>query len=381
PAPVTPEGVRDLYAVLLGRPDARLDDSFVSLGGDSLSFVEVSSRLGRLLGGLPTRWHERSITELAGAGTTRRRLSAPVEMSAVLRGLAILMVLVTHVDLAQVAGGAHVLLAVVGFNLARFGGAVAGHRARVRRLLRSAALVALPAVIWIGTIAVVTGQYRPATVLLLNGSLGGEQWTDQWHFWFLEAAVWSTVAIALALAVGPISRWQREQRFAAPVVVLVGAVALRWCTTGIETSETERYSTLLVLWCVAAGWAAAEARTTAQRATVVALATIGSLGFFGDVQRELIVVAGIALLLWARPVSVPRAVASAVRVVGGASLWIYLTHWQVYPPLEDAGYPVAALVVSIALGVLAWWAYGRVEIAVRKLLQSQAGRSSASTIR
>ena len=42
-----------MYATLLGRPDASDDHSFVDLGGDSLSFVEVSVRLERRLGRLP----------------------------------------------------------------------------------------------------------------------------------------------------------------------------------------------------------------------------------------------------------------------------------------------------------------------------------------
>jgi hypothetical protein len=37
------EALRTVYATVLGRPEATVDDSFVSLGGDSLSFVEIAS--------------------------------------------------------------------------------------------------------------------------------------------------------------------------------------------------------------------------------------------------------------------------------------------------------------------------------------------------
>ncbi len=46
------DGVAALYSVLLHRP-AGPDSTFASLGGDSLSFVEVSVRLEELLGHLP----------------------------------------------------------------------------------------------------------------------------------------------------------------------------------------------------------------------------------------------------------------------------------------------------------------------------------------
>ena len=48
-------------------------------------------------------------------------------------------------------------------------------------------------------------------------------------------------------------------------------------------------------------------------------------------------------LLLTRPVRLPRAVASTLGLVAAASLWIYLTHWTVYVPLEDAGHQWWAL--------------------------------------
>ena len=55
----------------------------------------------------------------------------------------------------------------------------------------------------------------------------------------------------------------------------------------------------------------------------------------------------------------PRLVAGAVQVVAAASLWIYLTQWQVYPGLEDAGHPYAAVVAALAVGIVAHLAWGR----------------------
>ncbi len=70
--PVTAAAVRDLYAVLLGRPRAGTHDSFVALGGDSLSFVEVSTRLGRLLGDLPVGWQHLTPEQIVAYGGRAR---------------------------------------------------------------------------------------------------------------------------------------------------------------------------------------------------------------------------------------------------------------------------------------------------------------------
>ena len=66
PTPATADGIRDLYAVLLGRPDATIRDSFVDLGGDSLSYVEASTRLGQALGTLPHGWQRLDAEDAGG---------------------------------------------------------------------------------------------------------------------------------------------------------------------------------------------------------------------------------------------------------------------------------------------------------------------------
>ena len=59
------------YAVLPNNDD---QESFVDLGGNSLSYVALSVRLERALGHLPTDWHRRPIADLEStAQPTRRR--------------------------------------------------------------------------------------------------------------------------------------------------------------------------------------------------------------------------------------------------------------------------------------------------------------------
>lgn len=363
--PVTAEEVRDLYAVVLGRPRATVGDSFVGLGGDSLSYVEVCTRLGDRLGTLPPGWPTLSAAELAAAAPTprsRRRLGVPVDISVVLRAVAITLVVVTHADLFQLQGGAHVLLAVAGYNLARFQLALAGRRERVLAVLRTARMVALPAALFVGALAALGIQYRWPTAALLNGVLGGDRWDDQWQFWFLETLVWCYLGLAALLAVPRLARAQRAAPFGSALVLLGLTLALRYWWTGIEAESTQRYTLGVVAWCLALGACAATARHGKQRLLVVGLAAAATAGFFGDAQREAIVISGVALLVAGAPVRMPGRIASAVAVLASASLWIYLTHWQVYPALEAAGHPVLAILASLAVGIgasLGWSAAGR----------------------
>jgi hypothetical protein len=378
--PMTAQEIRDLYAVVLGRPDATIADSFAGLGGDSLSYVEVSVRLAERLGPLPSSWPSISAASLSAISpgradarplreTWRSLRTVPLDITVVLRAVAITLVVVTHADLVQLQGGAHVLLAVVGFNLVRFQLAVPDRRGRVLALVRSAGAVAVPAMCFVGALVLLGRTYRWPTALLLNGALGGDGWDEQWHFWFLEAVVWSYLGLAALLVVPLLDRLVHRRPFAAWVSVLGVTLSTRYAWTGIEAGTTERYTPGVVLWCVALGACAAQAATVRQRVLVAVLAVVATAGFFDDPRRELIVVAGVLLLLLRRPVRLPRSVAAVLSVVASASLWIYLSHWQVYPGLEAAGRPVLAVAASLVVGIACQQALCRLSRQVRGVLR------------
>ncbi|CDJ99863.1 conserved membrane hypothetical protein [Microbacterium sp. C448] len=380
----TPEGVRALYAELLDRPDAGLNDSFSSLEGDSLSYVEVSLRLGEVLGALPRDWPAMTVRQLAAHAapldpgpSTRGRDRAPlvdIEPSLVLRAVAIVLVTATHANLIDVQGGAHVLLALIGFNLARFQLARVTPHARVRGLIRTAAGIAIPAMLWIGAVALLTGAYRPTTVLLLNAMGGtGAGWSAQWHFWFLEAAVWSIIALAAVMAVPWITRADRRRPFTSALVIFLVAIAIRLIVTGFEAGPLERYTLPATAWLVALGWLIARATTLRSRVAVSLCIAASLPGFFGDPTREAVVAAGLLMLLWLTHIAVPRILVPAIRVLAAASLYIYLVQWQVYPWLED-DVPWLATLASFAAGVLAWQLSARVRSAAAKSFRRSSER-------
>jgi len=364
--------VRTEFVRVLGRPDARADDSFVDLGGDSLSYVELATRLAEHFpAGLPTGWHTRSIADLERARPSsathdvrgsRRRVR--LDTTVALRALAILFVVASHVDLVPLEGGAHLLLALAGFNFARFQLSAAGDaRSRLRHGLAGLAQLVVPSVLWVGGVALVLGSYDLTTVLFVREVVNASQWDDQWQLWFLESLVWITAAALALTCVPALPRLERRTPFGFALVVLAVAALARFAEVGLRAGPTQRYTTLVVAFFFVLGWVAARATTTRQRLLVTLLAAALVLGYFGQAHREVIVLGGFLLVLWVPHVRLPPAVARVAGVVAGASLFVYLTHWQVYPGLEDAGHPWLALVASVTVGI----AYGRV---VRPLHQA-----------
>ena len=102
----------------------RRDQSFVELGGNSLSYVAMSVRLERALGRLPSDWQRRPLSELERTTPAARRpwpwLGATLETSVALRAAAIVLIVGSHATLYEMWGGAHLLLGIAGYNFGRF---------------------------------------------------------------------------------------------------------------------------------------------------------------------------------------------------------------------------------------------------------------------
>jgi acyl-CoA synthetase (AMP-forming)/AMP-acid ligase II len=343
-----PGSVHRLFTAALGGVDVGDDDTFASLGGDSLSYVELSLALEEAIGTLPEDWPALTVGELEHRrrGTTRPTRTAAVETTVVLRAAAITMIVATHAALTDLKGGAHVLLAVAGWNFARFQLPVAG-----RRLATAIARVAVPTSTWIALVAVLFGgAYSLTNVLLVHTLVGEAVWSERWRFWFVEALVVALAAAGVGLAIPAVRRLERRRPFELAGGVLAATLALR----AVAASDATVRRPQEVVWCFALGWAAQRAGSTWQKAIVSVVVLAAVPGFFGQPLREAVVVAGLLLLVWVRTLPVVRPVHRVAGALAAASLTIYLTHWSVYPEVRAAtASPALATVAALALGLAA----------------------------
>lgn len=347
-----PATVREIFARTF--PGQALDDgaSFVDLGGDSLTYVQISADLERALGDLPRGWDTIPLRTLAARVPASPSRWARLESVVVLRALAIVLVVGEHDHLWTWLGGAHLLLAIAGWTFSRFlltrGDDDAG---LPRRILRSAALIAVPSSLWILLRATMTGSVHYADALLL-GSV--------FHplvqgYWFVDSLVQILVAMALLFAVPAVRRYDRRHRFGLPAIVLAASLTLWLVPSYDSTVPADLYSTHLVLWLFVLGWMLQRATTTAQRAVTAAAALVLVPAFFGtELERAAIVLVGLGVLLFVARLRVPRALVAPVTAIAGASLAIYLTHFALLP-LADHGVPPLALVaLGLVVGIAAW---------------------------
>ncbi|MGX1915078.1 AMP-binding protein [Streptomyces phaeochromogenes] len=383
-APDPGEDLHRLYAEILGHTDVTEDSSFVSLGGDSLCYVEMSLRLEVALGHLPTDWHTRTIRELRtmavpvaegpegrdGRPEPRRARPTPglrgalrpwttseswrtrrtMETGIALRAVGIVLIVGSHVHVFSIKGFAHILIGVAGYNFARFQLTDAGRRERVRHLWHSIARIAVPSVVWITGAVLLTDFYDPANALLLNSLLDQGNDRFDWAYWFVEALVYFLVVLAALTAVPLLDRLERRYAFGVPLALTAVGLVGRYDLLGLASARPQ-LSPTVVFWLFTLGWAAARSGTARQRAILTAVLLLTVPGLFQDQPlRTTIVIAGLALLIWVPALPSLGPLSAIAGVLASSSLYIYLTHYQVYPHLQE-DFPLTALFASLVVGV------------------------------
>ena len=321
--------------------------SFTDLGGDSLSYVRTSMRLERAIGHLPTDWHRRPLRELQSAPRPLRRWGATLETSVALRAVAIVLVVGSHAGLFTLWGGAHVLLGIAGYNFGRFCLTTAPRVRRVRHLRSTIGWIAVPSVLWVAVALAITDDYTPSNLLLADKFVGPADSMTAGRLWFVELLVWILVALALVCWTPIGDRWERRWPFAFAIAFLVGGLALRFNGFGLGHAA---WFTVLAFWFFAIGWAAAKSSTGWQRTVVTVVLAVAVVGYFGNPHRELLVFVGLAMLIWLPATRCPSALTTVASTVAEASLFIYLTHYQVYPLF--GGHHLLGVTASIVVGIL-----------------------------
>ncbi|SDC01156.1 Acyl-CoA synthetase (AMP-forming)/AMP-acid ligase II [Raineyella antarctica] len=363
---------------VLGTEAVDLDRTFVQHGGDSLSHVQASIRLEGLVGPLPRGWHHRPLADLVDLADSRQpdsrsavsrgadsaHLDADrtgsghwrtVETDVVLRAIAVITICGSHAQLFHVLGGAHILLAVAGFNAARFGLSVPTIGGRWRATARVLLGVAIPtmAVAFFGMVT--TGRYGWANIALSQWLIGDPTLgPTRNEFWFIDALVACLLVLTAVLSIPAIGRaWQRDPW---RVAVVVGVVALvpRFVIVAWSGGHLQAIMPT-TFWLFALGAAAASAAsagTRRRRLLTLALASAGGLTFFpDDPARNLLILAGLAALALLDRVRIPAPVLPLVSLLASASLYIYLVQFLVLSQFEN---DVVETVAAIATGCLVW---------------------------
>jgi acyl-CoA synthetase (AMP-forming)/AMP-acid ligase II len=387
--------VRKLFASVLCIDPRGIgpDSTFLDLGGTSLNYVSMSVRLERLLGRLPDNWHQLPIGRIEGlaraSGGSRKWFSASLETGVALRAIAIVLIVGSHAGVFELWGGAHILLGIAGYNFARFCLRSVPRAERMRHLWSTIAWIAVPSILWIAAMLVITDDYTWTNLLLANKILGPDDSMTAGRLWFIEVLVWTLIALAALMSLPWLDRVERHWPFAFAMVILAFGVLLRFDVFGFDLGR-QAWFTYLAMWFFAVGWAAAKAQRTWQRIVVTLVLVVCVCGYFGDGLREAMVLGGLLALIWLPTLRCPAPLPLVAGIVAEASLYTYLTHFQVYSLFDE--HPLIGMLAALMVGVLVTslvsalrrtltgWSQARADgSAVASILRTRPSRTVSTT--
>jgi acyl-CoA synthetase (AMP-forming)/AMP-acid ligase II len=370
--------LRNSFSWALGKPEIGDTDTFNSLGGDSLSYVEVSLAIERQLGYLPDGWEEMSLAHLEGQ-SRRPRTWPSLQTDIVLRTLAIIGIIFSHASPNSwpLAGGADVLLILAGHSLARFHGTKlwAGQVGQV--LVRYIIMLVLPYL----AIVLAFGAFRDGglTPSKLRWILTVDYEPHPVEYlWFLQVLFQSVVVFLLAFLVPAFRAWAKLRPWLSGCFILVMALALHFCSNHFSIPGLYNRYTIDKLFLVVLGWGLFFTSTRTQKWVIAGFVAI-IVGFIyihlpvtKDISRGVWVACTIAAMLCFARLPAPVWLHQPITMIASASFYIYLMQLIPMMQLGQAGakhwWRIPDITVeSLALG-LAFWG------AVRILNRAVGGR-------
>lgn len=350
--------------------DVTPEASFIDMGGDSLSYVQLSMALEQALGGeLPQDWERMPVSrlELLAHADGRRSWLPRIDSEMLLRAVALIAVIVNHASTYPVGGGSDALMLLAGYSLARFQSDrfIAGKGFGVVRdiFLR----VMLP---YLGILLLYSIVRKPVEIwnFFLLGNYFPSPSGFLTPFWFLDALFQLYLVVLALFAVPAVRRAAAVDPFRLGLYFTVGAFALKFgaLLTIDPALGLDNRTAHAALPLFALGWLIWFARSPGQKwgavAFVVALAlcTAGQPAalavwknlpaFVGELRAVWLLVAAVLLLVVPR-VPIPALLHRLVTKISATGYHIYLSHGIViYAVVTFA--PQTPLLLTITCAIL-----------------------------
>ncbi|MCB1354963.1 MAG: AMP-binding protein [Maritimibacter sp.] len=359
------------------------DDTFETLGGDSLHYIQFSLAFEQRFGPLPENWEIRSVDELQrglgqGTSSTWRRL----EMPTLLRAFFMICIVALHTDAFVYStsyGAAYFLVLLAGYSVARFQLPDIIRTGSVKTLVGTIKYVAVPTVLMVALLQVATERFEILPLLLISNYLDPST-LKGFTFYFMEIYIQVLVLAAVLFSLPMVRTAFRDHPMFSALALLLMTFVLRQSIEAIWNGEYNFHRTPWNYgWAFALGIVLSVANDTRSRLLALSVAVVAVLIKWQFVSAAAYVGLGSALLLYVRAITVPAPIKTVVGEIANASMFIYLSHYQMMSVVQKVfgtGKPWLTLVLSILVGIAITHGYAWVS---RRFARSPVGRVMVTT--
>lgn len=351
------------------------EDSFETLGGDSLLYIRFSMDFERRFGTPPTGWEAMTVAELqARVAGMKKSFWRPLESAILTRATAMVFIVALHVDAfiySKNFGAAYFLVMLAGYSLTRFQLPEINRSGSVSTVFGTVTRIAIPTILYVAAVQLKAGDLEIKPLLLISNFFDPSQYKYV-YFYFVEFYIQLLLLAALLFSFPAVRRQFSKRPMTSALTLLVCCEMANelirhfWNTDYIFDRTPHNYA-----WAFACGVLMASA--TNRRARIIAITTLLAATWWkwGPSSAMYWVVGASTMLLFLPEIRVPAPLKIITGEIAGASMFIFLSHWHVNVAVTRLfGHPApwASLVIALVVGILFARSYTWVEGKVRALL-------------
>jgi acyl-coenzyme A synthetase/AMP-(fatty) acid ligase/acyl carrier protein len=356
------------------------DDSFESLGGDSLGYIQFSMGFEDRFGALPSGWEALTVEQLQSSLSSMPGKSfLRLESATLTRAFFMICIVALHFDTFVYSknwGAAYFLFLLAGYSLMRFQWPEISRSGKVTTILSTVTRIAIPTVLAVASLQLWVGQFELKPLLLFSNLFDPREYKVA-YFYFAEIYMQLLLLMAGLLSFKSAREAFQKRPLISSTVLLVCAMAISYVSERVWDTEYIFHRTpIWYLWTVACGMliAASTLRDLPTRLTTMFIVSLAVLLHHGFTSASYYICAGCALLLFWPEIPVPALAKRVVGEIAGASMFMYLSHYQVNSIVNRVFHeprPWIALISAIIVGIIFarcyYWGEGRALALGRRL--------------
>lgn len=350
-------------------------DSFESLGGDSLNYIQFALEFEKRFGALPANWQSMTASQISGlTGRSKPGFWRQLDTATLTRAFFMVCIVALHLDAFVYSsnwGAAYFLYMLAGYSLVRFQWPEIERTGNVTNLLYTVVRIAVPTIAVVAFMQLWAHKFELTPLLLVSNFIDAEQ-PRVAYFYFAEIYIQLVLGAALLFSFPAFRRVFAAQpvlvaSFLAAIAYVDGEMVERfWDTNYLYHRSPHWYA-----WTFAAGMLMGAAKSAGARAFAMAVVAMLVVKHLGLSSATAYVASACALLIFVPSIPVPAPVKLAVGEVAAASMFMYLSHYPVQSIVTKLGHgpaPWTALFLAILYGIVSARAYGwRESIAISRL--------------
>lgn len=381
--------------------------SFVEMGGDSLSYINISFLIEKHIGYLPKSWEyipfiELSLIETQFTKTDKKSFSEifllKVPHTILLRAIGIIFIVLSHAGIF-LGSGTSTLFIISGISIARFQLPEVINNRTLIPIFKFIAKYGIPASLWQLMRSIFVKKYLWFPDLVLSGTFWQNPNGGYYTFWFLDVLTASILIFCILALIISSSNYAAktilkkiESYFLISLIVLLFGVVAYFIQTETNLWNGELGNTSVGpfrwFWMIPFGSAIYFAKSKEQKTLMSFIAVLivliftlispDNLSSYSTFTFDYFFIVSVLILIWLEQLYIPKFLHKTITIIAANSLFIYIVNHAVItilmPKLTYSlgfpAWPLENVLAAVTLGVLTGIFWNRTSRITNRVINS-----------